>query len=99
LETFKCTKKDIENQAKDRALIQSLVKNRNIDQIKYPTYLYMLGLCNSDQRYYLLSSELQQLSARYQILQQVEITHPEQQFNVQINGITISANLHEMIII
>jgi len=97
LETFKCTKKDIENQAKDRALIQSLVKNRNIDQIKYPTYLYMLGLCNSDQRYYLLSSELQQLSARYQILQQVEITHPEQQFNVQINGITISANLHEIL--
>jgi len=96
-ETFKCTKEDIENQAKDRELIKNIVKNRSINNIKYPTFLYMIGFCEGDDRYYLLSSELQQLSARYQIFQQVEITHPEQTFNVQIEGITISTDLYEIL--
>jgi hypothetical protein len=74
--------------------LQNLNYITSTGAIDYPAKLYRLRLCNGFEPH-LLTTELNGLPGNYTILQQIDITSPDQQFSIwQTGGLTVNNLAH-----
>ncbi|MFZ2897661.1 MAG: hypothetical protein WA004_03510, partial [Saprospiraceae bacterium] len=63
--------------------LQSIIWELNPENLVYPAKLFRVILCDGAERY-MLPGEIQQLFGNYTILQQIDVSHPDQDFVLRI---------------